>query len=259
MNRDDLVERVGAELYARACEYAWATAAGTGTGGNAEHARRQKIHEENEEAALVPCDLADVIWYGEEAPWVERVRLAMQLYREMPCYANLVYFIHSYEEHDEDTKRLLWAEYRWFLSDDDDRLADPIGYSLAVAWFEDVDTVDESRAAVAYGELSPRGVEQLLEAAQAVSYRLKAKLYDSLIADARWHLRIYKSVLNSVYATYGDVDPAAAQGLLARLDIAADTEHLTDLSERLAEMKRRGLTRWTTEAELDLRFGAAFE
>ena len=90
-------------------------------------------------------------------------------------------------------------------------------------------------------------------------FELKATLYDSLIADARWHLWIYKSILNSASATCGDVDPSAAQGVLARIDIPADIEHLADLRERLAELERRGLTRWTTEAELDLRLGTALE
>ena len=80
--------------------------------------------------------------------------------------------------------------------------------------------------------------------------------YANLVYFRLW---IYNSILYSAYATYGDVDPAAAQGVLARLDIPADTEDLADLSERLAEMKRRGLTRWRVEAELDLRLGPTLE
>ena len=76
-----------------------------------------------------------------------------------------------------------------------------------------METVHESWEAVAYcGELSSRGVERLLEAFQAVPYGLKAKLYDSLIADARWHPWIYNSILYSAYATYGDLAPGRCGG-----------------------------------------------
>jgi hypothetical protein len=81
---DDLRLHVGAAVFDEARRCAWKTAAGTGT-------QRGADMEWPAELANVPHELCDLIWFNPELPPNERVGLHFELYREMPCYANLMY------------------------------------------------------------------------------------------------------------------------------------------------------------------------
>ena len=69
-------------------------------------------------------------------------------------------------------------------------------------------------------------------------YKLKAPLYDRLIADRRWHRPILDSLFNSTHDVYGKIDAASALQLLGRLELAAGTDGLTELERELESRAR---------------------
>jgi hypothetical protein len=225
----DLIARVGEERFRRACEWAWATAAGTGRSRGDDRGAGWP-----NDIPDVPHDLSDPIWEGGEESWIERVALAFELYREMPCYATLMYMRHSFFEWDEVARQRFWDEYRSLLSDDDDRLADPISYSLWCDYFEDPASVEEAWTAVASpGAVSERGLERLLDVSGPVPYELKAPVYERLVGSTHWHPFIFRSLLYSAFDFYGQIDAKTARQLLGRLSLPEPTEGLDELREKL--------------------------
>ena len=240
MNRGDLVSRVGAELFARASEHAWATAERTGRGGREEYWRRRAM--EDDELFGVRSDLAAAVWYAPESP-KERVQLAMDLYREMPC-SQLLNLEWYYPDLDEGARELLWGEVRQIISHDDDRLADPMLYELWCGVFEDAVVVRDVWPALARpDDLTSRGIERLLGISGPVPWVLKSILYEQLIGDRRWHEAIDLAIYCSVFDLHGDVAPDAALAMCARLDLPPEAEGVEYLRQRLLEMRRLGVTR----------------
>jgi hypothetical protein len=220
-----LADHVGGWLFEEACRWAWRTAAGTGKPG--------RFQQWPGEVADVPLELEEFIWCRGAAPWSERLALALALYREMPCYANTK-FAYSFSEWDDETRQGCWSEYRSLISDEDDRLADPIAYSLWCDRFESAATVEDAWREVAQPQLlTERGLERLLAVAGPVPYRLKAPLYEQLVADQRWHVPIFRSLLYSAFDYFGELDVEAARSLLARLELPGTTEGLAELKRKL--------------------------
>lgn len=223
------IASVGEELFRQASEWAWATAAGTG---------RSREEDPNarwpSDVLDVPHDLSDPIWDEGEESWIERMALAFQLYREMPCYATLMYMRHYFFEWDDGARRRFWDEYRSLLSDDDDRLADPVAYSLWCDYFEDPASVEEAWAAVASpGAVSERALRRVLEVSGPVPYDLKAPIYERLVRSTHWHPFIFRSLLYSAFDVYGQIDAKAARKLLDKLSLSRTTEGLRELREKL--------------------------
>ncbi len=156
------------------------------------------------------------------------------LYRQMPCYGHLMYGKHHYVEWGEAARASFWRECRELVGDEDDRLADPVTYSLWCDYFEDVSTVrDAWREMTRTDCLTDRGVERVLDAAGPVPYELKAPLYEQLVPDHRWHLTIFSSLLHSAFDVYGSLEEQAARLLLARLVLPPETEGLPELKQKL--------------------------
>jgi hypothetical protein len=225
----DLIATVGDERYRHGCEWAWATAAGTGRSG-AEDSDAQWPSD----VVDVPHDLSDPIWDEGEASWLERVALAFELYREMPCYATLMYMRHYFREWDESASQRFWDEYRSLLSDQDDRLADPVAYSLWCDYFEDPASVEEAWTAVAApAAVSERGLRRVLDVSGPVPYDLKVPVYERLLGGRHWHPFIFRSLLYSAFDVYGQIDAKAARKLLDKLALSKTTEGLNELREKL--------------------------
>lgn len=230
MELRDLVERVGEERFAQARAWSWRTAAGTGQSRTEPTGVRPLYKAED-----VPHDLEEVIWTEGEAPWIERVSLAFRLYREMPCYAVLMYTTGYFSKWDESTRGLFWDEYRALISEADDRLADPGAYSLWCDYFEDPKTVKEAWDEIAQpGSLSERGLERVLEVSGPVPFRLKVALYEELVTNERWHLFIFRGLLHSAVDVFGDLDAKAGKRLLSQLSLPKDTGGLGELKARLS-------------------------
>jgi hypothetical protein len=219
----DLIEYVGEDRFRKASEWAWATAPGTGTAKAAADDGWPKS------ATMVPHDLEELIWDDEDASWKDRVDLALALYREMPCYAILMYARHHFFEWDEPARTLFWREARKLLADRDDRLADPIAYSLWCDYFEDGDPVEEAWYEVAERDPpSERRLQRVLAVSGPVPFELKMKLYERLLPEKRWHPWIFTSLFNSAFDIYGQLDAKPARKVLVRLQVPADRSEELD-------------------------------
>ena len=215
---------VGHDRFAAACEWAWKTAAGTGT--------REDTVAWPDGLADVPHDLADPVWYDSAEPLPARLRIAQALYRAMPCYANLMYVQHFYDEFGDDERAAFWQEYRALLADADDRLADPVAYSLWVDYFEA--GYDEAWREVT--SLEPpweRRMERVLPMSGPVSWKLKEPLYLRLADDERWHPFVARGLIGSAIDVYGQLRPGPARELLRRLRVPDDMPGLAELERRL--------------------------
>ena len=229
MDLHELIARVDPDLYKRAQEYAWSTAAGTGDAG----ADRGQ-YEWPSDVQDLPHQLGRSIWYEAVLHWREKVKLNLDLYRQMPCYSLLPELWSFHEELDDPARSLLWTELRSLLSDPDDRLADPVGYLMWCDFFESNRTVQEAwRELMSPGGLTDRGLERLLIVSGPVPYAQKKALYDRLLPNTRWHYFIFRSLLHSTFDLYGAVDLADARRLLDTLELAPDTPHLDVLRQRL--------------------------
>lgn len=225
----EVVAFVGEARFLEACAWAWRTAAGTGF-------RSQGRVEWPDDLKQVPHDAEEIVWTGER-PGLEEVALAFALYRRMPCYANLMYIGVGLSDgsRGEPAKALFWREYRDLVSDPDDRLADPVSYSLWCDYYEDPDDVREAWSETAlHPETSQRGLERILNNSGPVPFPFKASLYEQLIAEPRWHYFIYLSLLHSRFDYFGKIDLEAARHFLSRLQLPADTEDLDVLTQGLA-------------------------
>ncbi len=223
---DELVAKVGPRRYREACDHAWQTAAGVG--------RCSGLRTFAGDLQAVPPEFGDA-WWNAEASLGERLRMALRLYAEMPCYANTIALHGFYREFDAAQRGLLWDAYRAWLGSADDRLADPAAHSLWVDFFEDEAIVEEAwREAI---RREPPGwerrVERVLRVCGPVPWRCKAGLLGELAADPRRHHAVFRALAGSAFDAFGDVGPGAA-ALLDRLELPADTPDRAALRARLA-------------------------
>jgi hypothetical protein len=223
---DELVAKVGPRRYREACEHAWQTAAGVGRCGG--------LRTFAGDLHAVPPEFGDA-WWDAGASLGERLQMAVALYADMPCYANLIALHGFYGEFDAVQRRLLWDAYRAWLTSEDDRLADPAAHSLWVDFFEDDATVAEAWREVTRRDLAPsqRRVERVLQVAGPVPWGLKAELLDELAADPRQHHAVFRALVGSAFDPFGDLGPNAAT-LLHRLVLVDDAPDLAALRARLA-------------------------
>jgi hypothetical protein len=226
-----LIGRVGPEAYAAAVEHAWRTAAGTG--------RRQTARPwsvEDEVASSVIHDLAEAAAHSWSIAGSERVALLLALYRDVPSYAVLTHAGDAYRDLEPDARAAFWAAYRALLDDPDDRLADPVAYSLWCDYFEAPEYVEAAWTALTGDPgLGRRGTERLLGVAGPVPWALKAPLYERLFPDPDWHRWLFESLAASRFDVYGQVEPGQALRLLDRLRLRADTPGLAELRRALGQ------------------------
>lgn len=212
---DDLKAHVGNELFDEARRWAWETAAGTG--------RSQSEAESgwSKEVVDVPHDLCDLIWFDEELGPLDRVVLHFALYREMPCYANLMYA--SPDELDAAALDLFWQHIQELLNDADDRLADPVSYWLWCGEFEDHNAAPEAwRRTIQGNGAGERGLARALDVSGPVPWQVKAPLLRKLLPDQRWHGAIFRSIQSSAFDVFGSVDIGEATALLRELKLSGD-------------------------------------
>ena len=232
MTLQDLIDDVGPPVFEQAQHWAWTTAAGIG--------RVPEWVDWPDDVYHVPHDLQRLIWSHDEATGADRLALAFELYRAMPCPQHLVDVRERYDDWGADGRGLFWNEYRSLFSDPDDNLADPVGFSLEGHDYFGGDLVEEAWEEMARpAELSEKGLERLLDKCDRVPFRLTIELYHELAGDRRWHVTIFSSLwaaaLVNLFFVEEPIDVKAARELLARLDLPADTEGLDDI-ERLLDI-----------------------
>ncbi|PWG15422.1 hypothetical protein DF268_01025 [Streptomyces sp. V2] len=131
----------------------------------------------------------------------------------------------------------LWRGYRRRLEAEQD--AQPVTYSLWVDWFENRATVETAFAEVLGNDIdlivrhpsAPllRRAGRVLACSGPVLWRVKEPAYNTAVGLPELHHPLYDGLLASYHDVYGDLEPGAALGLLARLRIPAETPHLAQL------------------------------
>jgi hypothetical protein len=174
-------------------------------------------------ASNVPHELSDRLWYAGSESLVDRLAIAVELYRRMPCYANLMYW--RYRDFDERTRARMWAAYRELVGHPDAAVAEPIAYSLWVDYFEDASTMERAWSEVA-GPQEPRRprLERVLAASGPVAWRLKSPLYEALAQEGGWDDSIVAGLYGSCVDIYGSVEREAALRILRRLREPTDND-----------------------------------
>jgi hypothetical protein len=132
---------------------------------------------------------------------------------------------------------LLWGGYRRRLEADRD--AEAVIYSLWVDWFEDRATAarafaevlgnDVDHIAAAGSDPQLRRAGRVLACSGPVPWPVKQRAYETVVRLPALHGPLFDGLLASYHDLYGDLEPAAALALLARLRIPADTPHLAEL------------------------------
>lgn len=220
-----VVADIGEDRYRAACEEAWRTAAGTGRCGGA-RTFPGAIEQ-------VPHEFADAWWSGD-ATLSERLGMGLRLYAEMPCYANTIQLRAFYGEYGEDDRLRLWDAYRSWLACADDRLADPVAYSLWVDFFEDEATVLDAWQEVTRRDVAPwqRRTERVLQVAGPVPWPCKEEFFAQVIDDPRLHPAVFRALVGSAFDMTGRLGGSAREWL-ERLVLPADTPDLPALRARL--------------------------
>ncbi|MCX4765088.1 hypothetical protein OG562_29765 [Streptomyces sp. NBC_01275] len=132
---------------------------------------------------------------------------------------------------------VLWDGCRRRLEAERD--AEPVAHALWADWFEDRQT-----SATAFAEVLGRDIDGLLtDSSEAllrrarrvlacsgpVPWPAKAAAYDTAARLPALRQALFQGLLACYHDVYGDLDPAAALVLLARLDLPPDTPHLAAL------------------------------
>ena len=137
---------------------------------------------------------------------------------------------------------VLWDGYRRRLEADRD--AEAVTYSLWVDWFEDRDTAATAFAEVLGNDIDHvvaegsnallRRAGRVLACSGPVPWLVKQPAYETAGRVPALHGPLFKGLLAGYHDVYGDLEPAAALALLARLQLPADTPHLAELRSVLA-------------------------
>jgi hypothetical protein len=231
MKKQDIISAVTPELYTIECEAAWKVASFTG----------------GRDVALMyssdlPFTISQLIWEAENGlSSREKIELMFDIYVDLPCYTLLSeVYIHQYRAFSEDALLLYWHSIRAFLSQDTKALVQPIIYSLAVDFFEDINLREDSWWHLVTPNMNNPCIRNVLAASCAIPYALKNQLYQQLLPIQSWHDAIYMSLYGSYYGVYGEIDKLQARVLLDRLMLSqTDTEytafrHALEQGERYA-------------------------
>jgi hypothetical protein len=167
-------------------------------------------------ASNVPHELSDRLWYAGSESFTDRLTIAIELYRRMPCYANLMYW--RYRDFEGETRAQMWAAYRELVGHPDAAVAEPIAYSLWVDYFEDASTMERAWSELS-GPQEPRRprLDRVLAASGPVAWPLKAPLYQALAEEGGWDDPIVAGLYGSCVDIYGSIEREAALGILRRL------------------------------------------
>lgn len=231
---DALIEVVGREAFDAACRETSSSAGGP-------------------TAPDAPHELSDRLWYAGSESLADRLPVAIELYRRMPSYANLMYWRHRHREFDHETQARMWAAYREFLGDPDVAVAQPVAYSLWVDYFEDESTVERAWSEVS-GPEEPRRprLERVIAASGPVPWVRKALLYESLAAEGGWEDALVAGIYGSCIDLYGSIERKAALRIIRRLPPATESKEYSILLQALADpdLPDTGAERRTYVAQL---------
>jgi hypothetical protein len=173
---------------------------------------------------MIPWEVESLIWEGEGA-LLEKFRLMVGAFDQMPQYAFLLQLTFHLEEFTAQERMEVWQWAKQRLQTHPSAVSNPVGYWLWCDVFES--GAKPERIAIAregFLELTKdvrleTVVESVLENSGPVPFELKAKLYERLMQDKKWHPWIFESLLRSAGDVYGHLDVVAARKVVSRLEI----------------------------------------
>jgi hypothetical protein len=119
------------------------------------------------------------------------------------------------------------------LSQDDSIGVGAIEYSLAVDFFADVRTAEETWRTVVLPNLrNPTLVRRVLANAGYIPIAWKEALYQELIDDEQWHQVILHSLFKSLEDYTEAADTAWGSAILKRLHVSSDSPEFAALESR---------------------------
>lgn len=230
---EQFVQKVGPELFARACAYHRARAPETGL-----LCQRDNYPAEDNELWNVADDLSDWAVEMEGVETADRVRLLFELYREMPSYWVLEKVEWLAKSLTESDWAVAWECFRSALSNESPEQADPAGYALWCGAFEDDDLAPRAWRALATEDASDRMMERLLKLSGPVPWEAKVKTYRRLARDRRWHPNLAEALRLCYADSYGRNNAKEALVLYSMLQLAPNTATAQNLIAVVADLKR---------------------
>jgi hypothetical protein len=166
--------------------------------------------------SMLPHEISTRLWYDGEEGFAERLKVAVEVYRLLPSYGQLMYW--RYSEFDESTKAAMWKAYRDLLDDPSEAIAKDVVYSLWVDYFEDAETVERAWHEVS-GPQEPRRprLDRVIRASGPVPWHLKAPLYEALAIEGGWDESLIRGLYGSCIDLYGHLDRLPALRVLRQL------------------------------------------
>ncbi len=216
-----IVNAIGADRYQTACLAAQQAAEDFGD-AEFDHTRNPALD------ADLPHEIGFLVMDSPLAPEHKMAQL-LQIYHDLPVYG-ILYVINIYWfDFGPAGHELFWRDARRILSQDEEPLAKPLEYSLAVDFFADVRTVDDAWRALVQDQASPTLLRRVLANAGFVPSPLRESLYARLISDPTWHVAILHSLFDSRDEYHEPVDKQRAALILQQLHLPAETPYLREL------------------------------
>jgi hypothetical protein len=218
ITRLEIIESIGRDLYARACQEARRRAPGCGMKSQVPETNfadqiERKITELLEKSR---CE-------DSRNVHLEEVALVLEFYEDLPCY----HFLSHYQRvlFDKDAvgeKSFFWKRLREFMNSEDESLSAPAVYFLWVDLFENPATVQEAWGQMLVKPCNELAIGRLLKCAGPVPCELKFPFYDLLLLDRKWQAGIFESLYFSEFEYFGQLDSLPdrkyAREIMAKLD-----------------------------------------
>ncbi|MFI5909641.1 hypothetical protein [Dactylosporangium sp. NPDC051541] len=183
-------------------------------------------------------DLMPEIRADEELSPADKLEVGLGLLEILGAYWVLVelrWLVNA----DESLWTTYWQAIREYL---EQAPSEAILYSLWNDWFEDIETSERAFTEVLGQDFQDKDPDEaflrrataVLKVSGPVPWKVKFPVYTAAAEHERLRKAVFSGVLYSFHDVYGSLEIAPALELLDRLDLPADTEHLTELREELA-------------------------
>ena len=110
----------------------------------------------------------DDAFAGERDSLSNKVSLIFEVYKDNPTYWLIALIALHWDELSKDARDVFWDETKKFLSQDDTSLVNPLGYALAVDFFEDGRKLDEAWNALVRNSPNKQLLERVLKFSEPV-------------------------------------------------------------------------------------------
>jgi hypothetical protein len=228
MDKQTIKNHVGPEIYAREYERARRAAPETG------RADANQVYSSD-----IPHVIDDLIWDGSNGlSDRDKLLLMFAVYEDLPSYGILLFSHRRYQKFTPELQALFWQEVRRLLSTGDPALVGPLEYLLVIDFFElckDCETIWHALLGEGANAHLVRGV---LRCSATAPWHLKEQLYEGLIGDPVWHQDIYRSLVESYYTLYGQIDKSAAALYLDLLVLSPEPQELQRFKDVLSTGER---------------------